>query len=125
MDFVPYQIRRKVEPGLLHYYVTGERQIAAAWELWQGIINDSQAMDIDKAIITLMLKGRYHPLEIPWLVRRLSDHYQGNILHSAWVDLNAESYRDNLIGEKVPHCNSLNFKVFDNEVAALAWLTQQ
>ncbi|MCW8879531.1 MAG: hypothetical protein OQJ89_02745 [Kangiellaceae bacterium] len=125
MDCEPYQVKVKNKGDLLRYYVTGKRSIEGAVEFWHRIYRDCELTGISVVHATILLSGRIAPMEVPLLIRKLVEVNQDRKITCAWVDLNAESYVDNLMGEKIPRPDCMNIKIFNCDLEAQKWLASQ
>lgn len=125
MSFKSYKIETKIEGDLLRYYVTGERSVEAAIELWEKIYQDCEEHQIFKVYSTVLLSGRIDAMSIPLVIRALVELNANRPITCAWVDLNQESYNDNLMGEKMPRPEEMNIRIFNNHSDAERWLATQ
>ena len=125
MEFEPYQVKMKNKGDLLRYYVTGKRSIEGAVEFWRRIYRDCESTGVFVVHATILLSGRIEPMEVPLLIRKLVEVNQERHITCAWVDLNAQSYVDNLMGEKIPRPSCMNIKIFNCDVEAQKWLASQ
>jgi hypothetical protein len=117
-----YDVRLKVEDGLLRYYISGQRSYDAAIQMWERIYKDCQVTGINKIHATVLLSGHIEKMKIPLLINRLIELNNKTPILCAWVDHNSQSYVDNLVGERLPRPSQMNVRIFNNDDDAKAWL---
>ncbi|MGX5174660.1 hypothetical protein ACUR5C_11625 [Aliikangiella sp. IMCC44653] len=117
-----YDVRLKVEEGLLRYYISGQRNYDAAIQMWERIYQDCRVTGINKIHATVLLSGQIEKMKIPQLINRLIELNNQTPILCAWVDHNSQSYVDNLVGERLPRPSQMNVRIFNNDDDAKAWL---
>ena len=120
-----YVIEKKIEEGILRYFISGKRNPTASYQLWEAIYQDCKKFNTNIVYATVMLDGQIKPMEIPLLIRRLILLNDSRPIICAWVDHNLKSYFDNLLGERIPRPDSMNVKIFDCEILAEQWLIRK
>ena len=121
-DTVEYDVKMKVEGDCLRYFISGQRSLKAAYQMWQQIYRDCEKHNISKVHATVLLTGQIDKMEVPLLIHKLVELNNSRPITCAWVDHNAKSYLDNLIGETIPRPDDMNIRIFNNEQDALRWL---
>ena len=113
-------------PGYVRVHVCGQRapgqSVADADHVGKMVVEYCKDNDIDRILLVLELEGRLGPLDAVGIVTHSPDYGWHHGLRLAFVDLNAESYRDSLFTETVAVNRSYSMKVFDNEQDAREWL---
>ena len=113
-------------PGYVRVHVRGERapghSVANADRVGKMIVDFCKSNDIDRILLVLELEGRLGPLDAVGIVTHAPDYGFHHGLRLAFVDLNAESYKDSLFTETVAKNRSYSMRVFDNEDDARVWL---
>ena len=113
-------------PGYLRVHVCGERapghSVTNADRVGKMIVEYCRDNDIDRIMLVLELGGRLGPLDAVGIVTHAPDYGFHHGLRLAFVDLNTESFPDNLFTETVAVNRSYSMKVFDNEQNAREWL---
>ena len=122
MDQISYEVKMKVEGDLLHYFITGERDFRSSYLMWRRIYQDCAEFGIYKVRATVLLNGILDRMEIPLLIHKLIELNDSTPITCAWVDHNAQSFLDNLVGEKIPRPETMNIQIFNNEKDAEEWL---
>ena len=121
-----YEAHMTPFPGYVRVHVRGERKpgqsVANADHVGKMVVDYCKDNDIDRILLVLELKGRLGPLDAMGIVTHAPDYGFHHGLRLAFVDLNAESYRDTLFTETVAVNRSYSMKVFDNEEDAREWL---
>lgn len=113
-------------PDYLRVHVCGERSpgrsVANADRVGRMIVEYCKDKGIDRILLVLELKGRLGPLDAVGIVTHSPDYGFDHGFKLAFVDLNAESYRDSLFTETVAVNRAYSMKVFDDEQEAREWL---
>ena len=124
VDQINYEVKMKVEGDLLHYFITGERDFRSSYLMWKRIYRDCAEYGVNKVRATVLLNGVLDRMEIPLLIHKLIELNNSKPITCAWVDHNAHSFQDNLVGERIPRPKSMNIQIFNNEEDAENWLAQ-
>ena len=112
-DYVRVQVCGERSPG---------HSVANADRVGKMIVEYCQDKGIDRILLVLELVGRLGPLDAIGIVTNSADYGFHHGFKLAFVDLNAESYRDSLFTETVAVNRSYSMKVFDKEQEAREWL---
>lgn len=121
-----YETNIKEFPDYVRVHVIGKRSpghsVANADRVGNMIVAFCKDKGINNILLVLELAGRLGPLDSLEMVNHLPEYGFHHGLKLAYVNLNAESYRDSLFTETVAVNRSYSFKVFDNEQKAREWL---
>lgn len=113
-------------PDYVRVSVSGERSpgrsVANADRVGKMIVELCREKDIDRILLVLELRGHLGPLDAVSIVTHSPDYGFHHGFRLAFVDLNAESFRDSLFMETVAVNRSYAMRVFDNEREATEWL---
>lgn len=113
-------------PDYVRVHVCGERSpgqsVANADRVGKMIVDYCRDKGVDKILLVLELEGRLGPLDAVGIVTHSPDYGFHHGFKLAFVDLNADSYRDSLFTETVALNRAYSMKVFDREQAAREWL---
>ena len=113
-------------PDYVRVHVTGERSpghsVANADRVGKMIVDYCRDKGVEKIMLVLELQGRLGPLDSVGIVTHSPEYGFHHGFRLAFVDLNAESYRDSLFTETVAVNRSYAVRVFDNEQHAREWL---
>ena len=112
-DYVRVQVRGERSPG---------HSVANADRVGEMIVEYCQDKGIDRIMLVLELEGRLGPLDAVGIVTHAPNYGFHHGFRLAFVDLNAESYRDSLFTETVAVNRSYSMRVFDKEQDAREWL---
>jgi len=121
-----YETRITEYPDYVRVHVVGKRSpghsVANADRVGKMIVELCEEKGINNILLVLELTGRLGPLDSMGIVTHSQEYGFHHNFRLAFVDLNAESYRDSLFTETVAVNRSYSMKVFDNEQDAREWL---
>lgn len=103
-------------------FMTGERNTANGYQQWQEMIQKCQSENINKAQVTLALRGKLSPFEAIKSYQKIIEVLKPGNVKVALIDLNHLTLKDSQVACRMGASQGLNIAFFNQEEQAQNWL---